>query len=93
MLQRFWRYSKLRRPAPSSFIAIAARTAPVESSPAIASRHDHWTNTKALAEARSMGMSWYQTAIQHYVRGYQPKSDGAAPTQMAGMTTPIAAAP
>jgi len=55
--------------------------------------HDHWTNTKALAEARSMGMSWYQTAIQHYVRGYQPKSDGAAPTQMAGMTTPIAAAP
>jgi len=36
-------------------------------------QHDHWDNTKALAEARSMGMSWYQLAIQHYVRDYKPK--------------------
>ena len=34
--------------------------------------HDHWGNDKALAEARSMGMSWYQVQIQHYVKGYQP---------------------
>lgn len=35
--------------------------------------HDHWGNIKALAEARSLGMSWYQLAIQHYVQGYKPK--------------------
>lgn len=34
--------------------------------------HDHWTNEKALSEARSMGMSWYQVAIQHYVQKYTP---------------------
>ncbi len=38
--------------------------------------HDHWANDKALAEARSMGMSWYQTAIQHSVLKYQPKVNG-----------------
>jgi len=35
--------------------------------------HDHWENGRALAEARSMGMSWFQTAIQSYVRKYQPR--------------------
>ncbi len=35
--------------------------------------HDHWRNDRALAEARSMGMSWFQTAIQSYVRKYQPR--------------------
>jgi len=35
--------------------------------------HDHWKNDRALAEARSMGMSWFQTAIQSYVRKYQPR--------------------
>lgn len=34
--------------------------------------HDHWTNDKALSEARSMGMSWYQVAIQHFVKNYTP---------------------
>jgi protein tyrosine/serine phosphatase len=35
--------------------------------------HDHWKNDRALAEARSLGMSWFQTAIQSYVRKYQPR--------------------
>lgn len=50
--------------------------------------HDHWTNQKALAEARSMGMSWYQLAIQHYVQNYAPKSAPSSATLMA----PVAAA-
>jgi uncharacterized protein (TIGR01244 family) len=41
--------------------------------------HDHWTNDRALAEARSMGMSWYQRALQRYVRSYRPQEAGAAP--------------
>ncbi len=35
--------------------------------------HDHWNNDRALAEAKSMGMSWFQKAIQHYVEAYRPK--------------------
>lgn len=33
--------------------------------------HDGWQNRKALSEARSRGMSWYQTALQRYVLGYR----------------------
>jgi len=33
---------------------------------------EHWHNDKALAEARSLGMSWVQRAMQHYVRAYHP---------------------
>jgi tyrosine-protein phosphatase SIW14 len=33
--------------------------------------HDGWENKKALSEARSLGMSWYQVALQRYVLGYQ----------------------
>jgi protein tyrosine/serine phosphatase len=51
--------------------------------------HDHWTNQKALSEARSMGMSWYQVAIQHYVESYTPKP-AAAPT-VVSVTSPVAA--
>jgi protein tyrosine/serine phosphatase len=39
--------------------------------------HDHWENEKALSEARTLGMSWFQVAIQHYVKGFTPRS--AAP--------------
>lgn len=48
--------------------------------------HDHWTNQKALSEARSMGMSWYQLAIQHYVQNYTPKSS----TSVASIAAPVA---
>jgi len=40
--------------------------------------HDGWKNDKALVEARSMGMSWFQKAIQSYVRKYQPRTLDAA---------------
>ena len=39
--------------------------------------HDGWKNDKALLEARSMGMSWFQKAIQTYVRKYQPQTQTA----------------
>ncbi len=34
--------------------------------------HDHWKNDQALHEARSLGMSWLEKAMQHYVMRYQP---------------------
>jgi len=52
--------------------------------------HDHWANDKALHEARSMGMSWYQLAIQSYVRNYRP----ATPVVVeAAASAPITALP
>jgi protein tyrosine/serine phosphatase len=45
--------------------------------------HDHWQNQKALSEARSMGMSWFQVAIQKYVRGYTPRPSDPAPSVLA----------
>ena len=39
--------------------------------------HDHWDTGKALKEARSYGMSWYQLGLKNYVQHYQPQS--AAP--------------
>ncbi len=36
--------------------------------------HDHWENQKALSEARSLGMSWYQHALQKYVLKFQQSS-------------------
>jgi protein tyrosine phosphatase (PTP) superfamily phosphohydrolase (DUF442 family) len=36
--------------------------------------HDLWKNKQALAEAKSMGMSWLGKAIQSYVLKYQPRN-------------------
>ena len=36
--------------------------------------HDLWKNQQALAEAKSLGMSWFQKAIQSYVLKYQPRN-------------------
>ena len=53
--------------------------------------HDHWKNDRALAEARSMGMSWFQTAIQSYVRKFQPRDLAAlAPKTLDASATAIA---
>ena len=46
--------------------------------------HDHWDNKKALSEARSFGMSWYQRALQSYVKGYEPPVSVAAAPAPAG---------
>ncbi len=34
--------------------------------------HDRWNNTRALNEAKSYGMSFFERAIQHYVQDYRP---------------------
>ena len=39
--------------------------------------HDHWQNDKALAEARSFGMSWMEKGMQHFILGYSPRPAGA----------------
>jgi tyrosine-protein phosphatase SIW14 len=45
--------------------------------------HDNWQNDRAVSEARSLGMSWYELAIQHYVLNFRPKSINAdAPTAL-----------
>jgi len=57
--------------------------------------HDHWKNTQALSEARSLGMSWFQVAIQNYVRKYQPRDLAAlAPKSLdASATVPAPVQP
>lgn len=45
--------------------------------------HDHWNNAAALAEARSLGMSWFQKSIQRYVLSYHPATHDAAPAVVA----------
>ena len=39
--------------------------------------HDHWQNDRAVSEARTLGMSWYQRAIQRYVLNFHPRPIGA----------------
>jgi tyrosine-protein phosphatase SIW14 len=56
--------------------------------------HDHWQNDRALTEAMSMGMAWFQKAIQHYVLAYQPKlvsAGAAALASTAPSASPLAA--
>jgi protein tyrosine/serine phosphatase len=42
--------------------------------------HDHWDNAAALAEAKSMGMSGLQIAMQRYVRAYNAAAAAPAET-------------
>jgi protein tyrosine phosphatase (PTP) superfamily phosphohydrolase (DUF442 family) len=37
-------------------------------------QHDHWDNAKALSEAKSLGMSWFQFPRENYIRAYQPQT-------------------
>ena len=53
--------------------------------------HDRWQNEQALAEARSLGMSWFEKAIQHYVMSYQPRTFAPAPSALAGVAPALAA--
>jgi len=40
--------------------------------------HDSWDNKKALSEAKSYGMSFFERAIQHYISDYKPAVLNAA---------------
>lgn len=35
--------------------------------------HDHWDNARALSEAKSLGMSFFQLPRQHYILTFQPR--------------------
>jgi tyrosine-protein phosphatase SIW14 len=55
--------------------------------------HDQWDNKKALAEAKSNGMSMFERAIQHYVMDYKPAvtlaAAGAEPNSTVAGTSAI----
>ena len=36
--------------------------------------HDRWKNDQALTEAKSLGMSFFERAIQRYVREFKPRT-------------------
>jgi tyrosine-protein phosphatase SIW14 len=50
--------------------------------------HDKWKNDQALAEARSLGMSWFQQAIQSFVVRYQPRNLDAAAAKTLDASVP-----
>jgi tyrosine-protein phosphatase SIW14 len=35
--------------------------------------HDRWGNSQAVHEAKSLGMSWTQIGLKHYISTYKPK--------------------
>ena len=51
--------------------------------------HDGWENHKALSEAKSLGMGFYESAMQHYVMDYKP---AAAVVTASTTSTPVPAA-
>jgi protein tyrosine/serine phosphatase len=51
--------------------------------------HDRWTNEKALEEAKSYGMHWFETAMRAYILAFQ--TPAAAPT-LAGLSLQSAVA-
>lgn len=44
--------------------------------------HDHWTNSKALAEAKDMGTTWIHYKIHNYIKSFHPR-DSQPPVQEA----------
>jgi protein tyrosine/serine phosphatase len=55
--------------------------------------HDRWKNDQALSEAKSLGMSFFERAIQRYVREFKPRTlDASSPRSMdASTATPALA--
>ena len=41
--------------------------------------HDHWDNYRALKEAMSLGMSFFQLPRQNFIRKFQPLPSMEAP--------------
>jgi len=44
--------------------------------------HDKWDNARALKEAMSLGMSWFQLPRQRYIKNFEPRTvdaDATAP--------------
>jgi tyrosine-protein phosphatase SIW14 len=54
--------------------------------------HDHWQKPKALAEAKSDGMHWFEFAMRRYIRDYNPAAANAPAVAAApGIPTPAPA--
>ena len=54
--------------------------------------HDGWSNDKALDEARSFGMAWFEKAMQHYVLNYHAGTEVASAPSAAPSVPAIAVA-
>jgi protein tyrosine/serine phosphatase len=49
--------------------------------------HDRWKNEQALSEAKSLGMSFFERAIQRYVREFKPRTlDASSPRTLDAST-------
>ena len=70
--------------------------------------HDRWKNDQALSEAKSLGMSFFERAIQRYVREFKPRTldassagamnastatPGPATTASSGSSAPVSQTP
>jgi tyrosine-protein phosphatase SIW14 len=70
--------------------------------------HDRWKNDQALREAKSLGMSFFERAIQRYVREFKPRTldassagamnastatPGPATTASSGSSAPVSQTP
>lgn len=70
--------------------------------------HDRWKNDQALSEAKSLGMSFFERAIQRYVREFKPRTldassagamnastatPGPATTASSGSNAPVSQTP
>ncbi len=53
--------------------------------------HDRWKNQQALAEAKSLGMSWFEKAIQSYVLKFQPRNLEALSAKTLNASAAVAA--
>jgi tyrosine-protein phosphatase SIW14 len=47
--------------------------------------HDRWEPAKALREAKELGMAWYTSGMQHFIRAYTPPVQNASTADVAGM--------
>ena len=55
--------------------------------------HDHWDNTRALKEAMSDGMSFFQLPRQRYIRNFKPPVDSQGAVRAAEISSPAAGVP
>jgi tyrosine-protein phosphatase SIW14 len=56
--------------------------------------HDHWDNARALTEAKSRGMSFFQFPREHYILTFQPRTlEAKAVVKSVEATVPTTAAP
>jgi tyrosine-protein phosphatase SIW14 len=55
--------------------------------------HDHWDNQRALNEAKSDGMHWFELSMQRFVLHYSPRDFQAAAPAGAGNGQTVTIAP